>query len=115
MDNELTTEAAVPAQGRTELPAGFHEMVDDLKPIVRGAHVRAQLKVNTEMLQMYWETGRTILKRQGEEKWGTKVVGRIATELRTEFPNQRGFSHSNVEYMRPRRPAPAPYARTHDD
>ncbi|MFD3610532.1 YhcG family protein [Streptomyces atroolivaceus] len=61
--------------------------------------MRAQLKVNTEMLQMYWEIGRTILKRQGEEKWGTKVVGRIATELRTEFPNQRGFSHSNVKYM----------------
>ncbi|MFD3610531.1 hypothetical protein ACFWXA_21055 [Streptomyces atroolivaceus] len=36
MDNELATEAAVPAQGRTELPAGFYEMVDDLKPIVRG-------------------------------------------------------------------------------
>ncbi|MFH8756182.1 YhcG family protein [Streptomyces atroolivaceus] len=99
MDDELTTEAAVPAQGRTELPADFYEMADDLKSIVRGAHVRAQLKVNTEMLQMYWEIGRTILKRQGEEKWGTKVVGRIATELRTEFPNQRGFSARNLQYM----------------
>ncbi|MFJ4837943.1 YhcG family protein [Streptomyces sp. NPDC088746] len=99
MDNELMAEATVPAQQRGELPPGFHEMVDDLKSIVRGAHMRAQLKVNTEMLLMYWEIGRTILERQGEERWGTKVVGRIATELRTEFPNQRGFSHSNVKYM----------------
>ncbi|MFC8591033.1 PDDEXK nuclease domain-containing protein [Streptomyces atroolivaceus] len=59
----------------------------------------AHSKVNTEMLQMYWEIGRTILKRQGEEKWGTKVVGRIATELRTEFPTQRGFSARNLQYM----------------
>lgn len=59
----------------------------------------AHSKVNTEMLQMYWEIGRTILKRQGEEKWGTKVVGRIATELRTEFPNQRGFSARHLQYM----------------
>jgi len=99
VDNELTAEAVVPAQHRGELPAGFYEMVDDLKSIVRGAHARAQLKVNTEMLQMYWAIGRTILERQGEEKWGTKVVERIATELRTEFPNQRGFSRSNLHYM----------------
>ncbi|MEV0775561.1 DUF1016 N-terminal domain-containing protein [Streptomyces sp. NPDC050428] len=29
-----------------------------------------------------------------------KVIDRISTELRTEFPNQRGFSRSNVKYMR---------------
>ncbi|MFG3177888.1 YhcG family protein [[Kitasatospora] papulosa] len=99
MNNELKGKAVVPAQHRGELPPGFHDMLDDLKPIVRGAHVRAQLKVNTEMLQMYWQIGRTILERQGGEKWGTKVVDRIATELRTEFPNQRGFSRSNLHYM----------------
>ncbi|WP_327329569.1 PDDEXK nuclease domain-containing protein [Streptomyces sp. NBC_01208] len=99
MENELTAEAVVPAQHRTELPPGFYEMVDDLKSIVRGAHLRAQLKVNTEMLQMYWEIGRTILERQGAERWGTKVVGRIATELRTEFPDQRGFGARNLQYM----------------
>ncbi|MEW2605404.1 PDDEXK nuclease domain-containing protein [Streptomyces sp. NPDC047916] len=99
MNNELTGKAVVPAQHRGELPPGFHDMLDDLKPIVRGAHVRAQLKVNTEMLQMYWQIGRAILERQGGEKWGTKVVDRIATELRTEFPNQRGFSRSNLHYM----------------
>ncbi|MFC9948311.1 PDDEXK nuclease domain-containing protein [Streptomyces pratensis] len=99
MDNELMAGAVVPAQQQGELPAGFHDMIDDLKSIVRGAHVRAQLKVNTEMLLMYWQIGRKILERQGGEKWGTKVVDRIATELRTEFPNQRGFSRSNVKYM----------------
>ncbi|SCG09752.1 Protein of unknown function, partial [Streptomyces sp. Ncost-T6T-2b] len=100
MENELTAPAKVPGQQQpsTELPAGpptglpdgFLDMVDDLKTIVRGAHVRAQLKVNTEMLRMYWEIGRTILERQRGEKWGTKVIERIATELKTEFPQQRG-------------------------
>ncbi|MEU8709333.1 PDDEXK nuclease domain-containing protein [Streptomyces sp. NPDC048565] len=99
MNDELAAEAVMPAQSRTELPSGFYEMLDDLKSIVRGAHVRAQLKVNTEMLQMYWEIGRTILERQGEERWGSKVIDRIATELRTEFPNQRGFGARNLQYM----------------
>ncbi|WLQ41732.1 DUF1016 N-terminal domain-containing protein [Streptomyces laculatispora] len=102
MDSNTTPKAVVPAQqgsGGSGLPPGFHEMIDDLKAIVRGAHVRAQLKVNTEMLQMYWSIGRTILERQRGEKWGTKVVDRIATELRTEFPNQWGFSTRNLQYM----------------
>ncbi|MDJ0466685.1 DUF1016 N-terminal domain-containing protein [Streptomyces sp. H27-C3] len=98
MDSELTAKAVVPAR-TSELPPGFCQMVDDLKSIVRGAHMRAQLKVNTEMLQMYWEIGRTILTRQRSEKWGTKVIDRISAELRTEFPNQRGFSRSNLKYM----------------
>ncbi|MFD3752365.1 DUF1016 N-terminal domain-containing protein [Streptomyces cyaneofuscatus] len=34
------------------------------------------------------------------KKWGTKAIARIATELRTEFPQQRGFSRSNLYCMR---------------
>ncbi|GAA1377513.1 PDDEXK nuclease domain-containing protein [Streptomyces beijiangensis] len=99
MSDEITAKAvSLPAQS-SELPAGFFDMVDDLKSIVRGAHVRAQLKVNTEMIRMYWEIGRTILQRQGEERWGSKVINRIATELRTEFPGQRGFGSRNLQYM----------------
>jgi predicted nuclease of restriction endonuclease-like (RecB) superfamily len=99
MDNEPKTKAVVPGQRASELPPGFHEMIDDPKSIVRGAHVRAQLKVNTEMLQMYWEIGRTILARQREEKWGAKVIARIAAELKAEFPTQRGFSTRSLQYM----------------
>lgn len=98
MENEIAAKAVVPAQ-TSGLPSGFFELVDELKSIVRGARVRAQLKVNTEMIVMYWEIGRTILGRQREEKWGAKVIDRISTELRTEFPNQRGFSRSNLKYM----------------
>jgi predicted nuclease of restriction endonuclease-like (RecB) superfamily len=90
--------ASVPAQSGG-LPPGFHDMVDELKTIVRGAHVRAQLKVNTELLRMYWEIGHTILKRRGEAKWGAKVVDGIAAALRAEFPSQRGFSRTNLKYM----------------
>ncbi|MCX4725524.1 PDDEXK nuclease domain-containing protein [Streptomyces sp. NBC_00963] len=97
--NDETARGVLPAQA-SALPPGFFDLVHDLKAIVRGAHVRAQLKVNTEMLLMYWEIGRTILARQQDEKWGTGIIGRISAELRTEFPNQRGFSTRNVKYMR---------------
>ncbi|MFI6083944.1 DUF1016 N-terminal domain-containing protein [Streptomyces sp. NPDC051217] len=98
MDSKIAAKTVVPAQA-SGLPAGFFALIDDLKSLVRGAHVRAQLKVNTEMIQMYLDIGRTILERQREETWGAKVIDRISTELRTEFPNQRGFSRSNLKYM----------------
>ncbi|MEV0092151.1 PDDEXK nuclease domain-containing protein [Streptomyces sp. NPDC050738] len=99
MSDEITAKAvSLPAQS-SELPPGFFDMVSDLKAIVRGAHVRAQLKVNTELIRMYWDIGQTIVSHQKEEGWGTKVVARISVELRTAFPNQRGFSRSNLNYM----------------
>lgn len=98
MQNELTKQTPIPAQG-SELPSGFFELVDDLKAIVTQASVRAQLKVNTEMIKMYWEIGRTILDRTERERWGSKVLERVATELRTAFPNQRGFGARNLKYM----------------
>ncbi|QKW08164.1 DUF1016 domain-containing protein [Streptomyces sp. NA04227] len=107
--NEKITPAAkspVPAQSSatsstsdSTLPPGFYELVDDLKAIVRGAHVRARLKVNTEMIRMYWEIGRTILDRQDAEGWGAKIIDRVSAELRTEFPGQNGYSARNLHHM----------------
>ncbi|WP_263168507.1 YhcG family protein [Streptomyces sp. SCSIO ZS0520] len=90
---------SAPGAADPAVPSGFYELVDDLKTLVRGAHLRARLKVNTEMIRMYGEIGRTILERQEQGGWGSKVIDRVATELRTEFPDQRGFSRSNIKYM----------------
>ncbi|MFF3289431.1 YhcG family protein [Streptomyces sp. NPDC003023] len=99
-DEKAATAARVPAQGSAaELPTGFFELVDELKTIVRGAHVRTQLKVNTEMLAMYWEIGTALLQRRQRDGWGAKVIDRVGVELRTAFPNQRGFSTRSLHYM----------------
>ena len=50
---------------------------------------------------MYWQIGRLILVRQEQESWGTKVVARLASDLKAAFPNQRGFCGTN-----PRAPPP---------
>lgn len=55
---------------------------------------------NTELLRLYWRIGDTILDRQAQQAWGSKVLERIATDLRTEFPTMTGFSRANLFYMR---------------
>ena len=32
--------------------------------------------------------------------WGAKVIDRLAADLKAAFPDSRGFSRSNLEYMR---------------
>jgi len=39
---------------------------------------------------LYWGIGKEILTRQQEEGWGTKVIERLAKDLRSEFPEMQG-------------------------
>ena len=82
------------------LPSGYVEWIADVKRRIRAAQQRAALAVNKEMLQLYWQIGRDILDRQAVAGWGTGILGRIEADLRAEFPEMRGFSRSNLLYMR---------------
>ena len=84
----------------TVLPAGYAEWIADVKLRIRAAQQRAALAVNQEMLRLYWQIGRDILDRQAAAGWGTGILSRIETDLRVEFPEMRGFSQTNLKYMR---------------
>ncbi|WP_407671888.1 PDDEXK nuclease domain-containing protein [Oerskovia douganii] len=81
-------------------PDGYGELLSRLKERVRASRVRAARSANTELLRLYWSIGRDILDRQEAAGWGTKVVDRLAADLRAEFPDQRGWSRRNLLYMR---------------
>lgn len=81
-------------------PDGYSEFMTDLKRRVRTTQFRAARAANTEVLRLYWSVGRDILDRQQNQGWGAKVVDRISTDLRREFPGQRGWSRRNLLYMR---------------
>jgi predicted nuclease of restriction endonuclease-like (RecB) superfamily len=80
--------------------SGYAATLAQLKQQVRAARFTAQRRVNTELIRLYWEIGATILQRQGDEGWGSNVIGRLARDLRAEFPEMKGFSPRNLAYMR---------------
>ncbi len=49
---------------------------------------------------MYWRIGDLILERQAAQGWGTRVIERLAADLRASFPNARGLGSRNLHYMR---------------
>ncbi len=91
--------SSTPAR-RGDLPGDYAETLQRLTAEVRSANIRATLKVNAELINLYWSIGRIILERQSEEGWGTKVIARLSADLRREFPAMRGLSPRNLRYMR---------------
>jgi len=82
------------------LPDSYKGFLKDLKQRVRVAQQRAALSVNRELIFLYWDIGREVLNRQVDEGWGTKVIDRLASDLKVEFPEIKGFSSRNIKYMR---------------
>ena len=85
---------------RAREPTGYAELLEQLKARVRASRVRAARAANSELLKLYWSVGRDILDRQEQAGWGSRVIDRLAADLREEFPDQRGWSRRNLHYMR---------------
>lgn len=81
-------------------PSGYPDWLNELKTRIHHAQQRAVQTVNRELVQLYWQIGRDILERQSREGWGAKVIERLAHDLRTAFPDMKGFSRANLMYMR---------------
>lgn len=89
-----------PKPTHPSLPADYADWLRALKERIHTAQQRATLAVNRELVLLYWQIGRDILARQSEQGWGAKVIDRLAHDLRTAFPEMKGFSRSNLLYMR---------------
>lgn len=82
------------------LPSDYGPWLAELKVQIHAAQQRAARNVNRELVLLYWQIGRGILERQGREGWGSKVIERLAQDLRNAFPAMKGFSRANLLYMR---------------
>jgi predicted nuclease of restriction endonuclease-like (RecB) superfamily len=80
-------------------PEGYKEWLKEVKERIRSAQQRAVLAANSEMIILYWQLGQDILQRQSQQGWGAKVVNRLSDDLRREFPELKGFSPRNLNYM----------------
>ncbi len=84
----------------TPSPDGYEAWLTDLKHRIHRAQQTATLAVNRELIQLYWQIGNDILSRQAAQGWGAKVIERLAHDLRSAFPDMKGFSPRNLKYMR---------------
>ena len=84
----------------SDTPGDYASWLADLKARIRQERLRVVLASNAVMVLLYWDIGRSILDKQAEQGWGSRVIDRLAGDLREAFPEMKGFSPRNLKYMR---------------
>jgi len=78
----------------------YKNWLKDLKNRFRQVQLKAIVKVNSELLNFYWELGKEITEKQKFSNWGDGFLQQLSIDLMTEFPAIKGFSLRNLKYMR---------------
>ena len=82
------------------LDSGYVHWIHEIKQRFRNVQIMAAVKVNSEQLCFNWQLGRDLVTRKAEETWGSGIVEQISLDLRNEFPGVKGFSTTNLWYMK---------------
>jgi len=75
----------------------YFKVLESVKAAIQNARYRAVLGANREQILLYWNIGRVII---GNTRYGAKFVENLARDIKSEFPNAKGYSARNLKYMR---------------
>lgn len=78
----------------------YYQWLAELKLKIRKSQLKASIKVNTELLSLYWDIGKELSQRQAISNWGDRIISQLAKDLLNEFPGVKGFSPTNLKYIR---------------
>jgi len=78
----------------------YRAWFSDLKLRIRQSQLKAAVKVNTELIDLYWSMGKDIVEKQEKAKWGDGLMKQLSADLKKEFPDIQGFSISNLKYIK---------------
>ena len=71
-----------------------------IKQSILRAKNKAIRSVNSELINLYFSIGKQIVEKQKNSNWGEDLIGQIEFDLKMSFPDMRGFSRRNLNYMR---------------
>jgi len=77
----------------------YKNVLKEIKEKILTSQVKAALAVNRELITLYWEIGSRIHLKQRINGWGSKTVETLARDLKSSFPDMKGFSLTNIKYM----------------
>lgn len=78
----------------------YGQWLADIKNRIRQSQLKAAVKVNVELLHLYWTMGQDIATRQMDTMWGSGFFNRLSLDLKRAFPDMSGFSVSNLKYIK---------------
>lgn len=78
----------------------YFEWLREIKERYRTARSQVALQANYAALEFNWQLGRDLVQKKAESRWGSGVVNQLSLDLRSTFPDVKGFSSRNLYYMK---------------
>ena len=78
----------------------YKNWIVDLKLRIRQSQIKAAVKVNTELLRLYWHMGSEIVEKQKNAHWGDGFLKQLSNDLMSDFPDIKGFEVRNLRRMK---------------
>jgi len=78
----------------------YKEFIQRIKIKAQQAQIKASIRVNSTLLEFYWDLGQEIVEKQKSANWGSTFLKNMSKDLMREFPNIKGFSKRNLELIR---------------
>ena len=83
-----------------DITPDYSHAVAVIKSAVEQSRYRALQAGNAELLSLYYGIGRYVSENTRNGAWGTDAIKQISEKLQKELPGLRGFSETNIKYMR---------------
>lgn len=74
----------------------YMEIVESIKKEISKAQYKAAVQVNSELIMLYYNIGRTI---NDNKTWGNKFIDNLAKDIKLAYPGSTGYSVRNLKYM----------------
>jgi predicted nuclease of restriction endonuclease-like (RecB) superfamily len=77
----------------------YQALFSDIKLKIQRSQIKSALAVNSELILLYWEIGKSIAEKQNQEGWSAGIIPRLSKDLQLEIPGTKGFSERNLGRM----------------
>lgn len=78
----------------------YQVWVRDIYTTIESARLNTSLKVNSDLLQLYFTIGKEILMKQETHGWGAQIIHLLSADLQNRFKSESGYSSRNLGYMK---------------
>ncbi len=82
------------------LPSDYKDTLNLIINKIKIAQQNAAISANYYLLKLYWDVGNIIVEKKNRADWGTGVIEKLSSDLRSTFPKMQGFSARNLRNMR---------------
>ena len=77
----------------------YNTWIAELKYRIQQSQIKAAIKVNSELLRLYWSLGQDIVTKKAQAHWGAGILTQLSKDLSHAFPDAKGFSKRNLELI----------------